>query len=89
MPRVREVAHRLPPPPPGVLKIHDFRTDDAARASACVKACEGIPTPLLDEEFLTRLVVSCLHVGDRHVQGVLSDLVQGTKRRQRPRAAGN
>lgn len=85
MPRVREVPRGVPPVLPGILSSHDGSAEDAARVSACLKACEGIPTSLLEEGFVTRLVVACLHVDDPRVQDILNDLVQATTRRQTSR----
>ena len=87
MSRVREVPRGIPSVPPGVLNGHDHdrSAEDAARVSACLKACEGIPTSLLEEGFVTRLVVACLHVDDPRVQDILNDLVQARTRRQRSR----
>ena len=86
MSRVREATASLPSVLPGFLSSHGGNGEDAARTSACLKACEGIPTSLLEGGFVTRLVVACLHVDDRRVQEVLDDLVPATKRQRRTRS---
>ncbi len=37
---------------------------------ACLKACEGIPTELLEGGFLTQLVAACVSVKDTRVQSM-------------------
>ena len=41
------------------------------RSGVCVKACDGIPTSLLEDGFLTRLLAACLSVDDPRVREVL------------------
>jgi hypothetical protein len=42
--------------------------------TACLKACEGIPTELLEEGIILRLVAACVHVTDRRLREVLEEL---------------
>jgi len=44
------------------------------RSAACVKACEGIPTELLELGFILRLIAACVHVKDDRVCEVLEEL---------------
>jgi hypothetical protein len=44
------------------------------RSVACVKACEGIPTELLEQGFILRLIAACVHVQDERVRGMLETL---------------
>ena len=59
--------------------------EDDPRTAACVSACEGIPTSLLEDGFLTRLVAACLHVDDPRIQDVLSELVDSTRPEKKKR----
>ena len=63
------------------------------RSAACVKACEGIPTELLEQGFLLRLIAACVHVQDERVREMLETLAlhrlqpveeSGTGRLRRP-----
>ncbi len=58
------------------------------RMIVCVKACEGIPSHLLEDGFLARLVAACLHLEDARVQDVLAELVAAVKPRKRPPSPG-
>ena len=49
--------------------------DGARRSAVCVRACEGIPTELLERGFLLRLIAACVHVDDGRVQEALEELV--------------
>lgn len=49
---------------------------------AYVRACEGTPTPLLEEGFIIRLVAACLHVEDRRVREVLNLLEESARQRR-------
>ena len=44
------------------------------RSAACVRACEGIPTELLEQDFLLRLIAACVHVQDERVREILETL---------------
>jgi hypothetical protein len=44
------------------------------RSAACVKACEGIPTELLEQGFILRLIAACVHVQDDRVREMLETL---------------
>jgi hypothetical protein len=46
------------------------------RAAACVTACEGIPTELLERGFILRLIAACVHVEDGRVRDALEELVR-------------
>ncbi len=50
------------------------RIGDERRSTACLKACEGIPTELLEGGIILRLVAACVHVSDRRVREVLEEL---------------
>jgi len=56
------------------------------RAAACVRACEGIPTELLETGIILRLIAACVHVSDSRVREVLEELV--IHRLRRDDAAG-
>lgn len=56
------------------------------RVRACVQACEGIPTGLLEDGFITRLVVACVHVEDERVQDLLAQLAAPVESRNRKRS---
>jgi hypothetical protein len=47
---------------------------DERRSAACLKACDGIPTELLERGILLRLVAACVHVPDQRVRQVLEEL---------------
>lgn len=47
---------------------------DRRRSAACVKACEGIPTLLLERGIILRLIAACVHVTDPRVREVLEEL---------------
>ena len=51
-------------------------TGGERRAAACVKACEGIPTELLERGFILRLIAACIHVEDGRVREALEELVR-------------
>jgi hypothetical protein len=50
------------------------RGGDERRSAACLKACEGIPTELLEGGIILKLVAACVHVSDRRVREVLEEL---------------
>ena len=58
------------------------RAGDERRRAACLKACEGIPTELLEGGIILKLIAACVHVTDRRVREVLEELAW-----HRPRAA--
>jgi hypothetical protein len=49
------------------------RVGDERRFAACLKACEGIPTELLEGGIILRLVAACVHVSDHRVREVLEE----------------
>jgi hypothetical protein len=51
------------------------------RIAACVRACEGIPTELLEERIVLRLIAACIHVADARVREVLEELALHRLRR--------
>jgi hypothetical protein len=51
------------------------------RASACLRACEGIPTDLLEKGIILRLIAACIHVSDPRVREILEELVVHRLRR--------
>lgn len=50
------------------------RSGDERRSAACLKACEGIPTELLEGGIILKLIAACVHVSDRRVREVLEEL---------------
>jgi hypothetical protein len=50
------------------------RSGDERRSAACLKACEGIPTELLEGGIILKLVAACVHVSDHRVRQVLEEL---------------
>jgi hypothetical protein len=50
------------------------KSGDERRSAACLKACEGIPTELLEEGIILKLVAACVHVSDHRVRQVLEEL---------------
>ena len=54
------------------------------RRTVCVRACEGIPTDLLEDGFIARLFAACLHLEDPRVRDILAELVEAVKPRKRP-----
>jgi len=54
------------------------------RSAACVKACEGIPTELLERRFLLRLIAACVHITDGRVRELLEELALGRLRPMDP-----
>ena len=52
------------------------KTGGERRAAACVTACEGIPTKLLERGFILRLIAVCVHVEDGRVREALEELVR-------------
>ncbi|HEY3125109.1 MAG TPA: hypothetical protein VGK70_13740 [Thermoanaerobaculia bacterium] len=50
------------------------RIGDERRSAACLKACEGIPTELLEGGIILKLVAACVHVSDHRVREVLEEL---------------
>ena len=57
--------------------------------AACVRACEGIPTELLERKFILRLIAACVHVKDERIREVLEELVVHRLRRDDATGAGN
>jgi hypothetical protein len=47
---------------------------DARRVTACLKACEGIPTKRLEDGVILRLVAACIHVDDPEIREILEEL---------------
>ncbi|HYR45461.1 MAG TPA: hypothetical protein VER78_00555 [Thermoanaerobaculia bacterium] len=47
---------------------------DDRRSAACLKACEGIPTELLEGRIILKLIAACVHVSDHRVREVLEEL---------------
>jgi hypothetical protein len=47
---------------------------DARRVTACLKACEGIPTERLEDGVILRLVAACIHVDDPEIREILEEL---------------
>ena len=54
------------------------------RIRACVKACEGISTALLEEDVIAQLVAACVSSNDTRVQSMLKLLVDSTARFAEP-----
>ncbi|HKF43322.1 MAG TPA: hypothetical protein VKG01_09490 [Thermoanaerobaculia bacterium] len=52
------------------------------RLAACVRACEGIPTELLEGGIILRLIAACVHVSDSRIREVLEELVVHRLRRE-------
>ena len=44
------------------------------RITACLRACEGIPTEELERDIILNLVAACIHVEDSRVREVLERL---------------
>jgi len=66
----------------------DSCEDDARRVSACLKACEGIPTEALESQVILRLVAACIPLRDPRVREILEELTErpaGPRGRARPR----
>ena len=47
---------------------------DERRSAACLKACKGIPTELLEGGIILKLIAACVHVSDHRVRQVLEEL---------------
>jgi len=47
---------------------------DERRSAACLKACKGIPTELLEGGIILKLIAACVHVSDQRVRQVLEEL---------------
>jgi len=45
------------------------------RVTACVKACEGVPTEKLEEGILIRLVAACIHLDDPEVAAIIDEMI--------------
>jgi hypothetical protein len=58
-----------PPSSDGLERFVDER-----RLTACLRACEGIPTELLEGGIILKLVAACVHVSDQRVRQVLEEL---------------
>ena len=50
------------------------RIGDERRSAACLKACEGIPTELLEGGIILKLIAACVHLSDHRVREVLEEL---------------
>ena len=46
----------------------------ARRITACLRACEGIPTEELERDIILNLVAACIHVEDSRLREVLERL---------------
>lgn len=57
------------------------KSPDERRDAACIRACEGIPTELLEGGIILRLIAACVHVSDSRVREVLEELVLHRLRR--------
>ena len=50
------------------------RSGNERRSAACLKACEGIPTELLEGGIILKLIAACVHISDHRVRQVLEEL---------------
>ena len=64
-----------------------LRIGSERRSTACLKACEGIPTELLETGIILRLVAACVHVKDLRVREVLEELAMHRLRHADPENA--
>lgn len=55
------------------------------RIRACVNACEGISTALLEEGVIRQLIAACVSANDPRVQSMLKLLVDSATRVRLPR----
>lgn len=59
---------------------------DERRAAACLRACEGIPTELLEGGIILKLIAACVHLADTpRIREVLEELVVARLRREERR----
>ncbi|HMF10576.1 MAG TPA: hypothetical protein VKJ00_15680 [Thermoanaerobaculia bacterium] len=48
--------------------------EEARRITACLKACEGIPTEALESRVILRLVAACVSMRDPRLREVLEEM---------------
>jgi len=61
--------------------------EEARRITACLKACEGIPTEALESRVILRLVAACVSLRDPRLREVLEEMTDrpAGRRKQDPR----
>jgi len=59
--------------------------EEARRITACLKACEGIPTEALEAQVILRLVAACVPLRDPRLREVLEEMSGRPARRPRRR----